>query len=77
MLERKSLAIVEDKIAYINKLEELKNSFKSSRLNNFLFNISSKKLVLKDDFDWSFINFNLSVVVPYFKGITTNSSSSL
>ena len=51
MLEQKGLAIVEDKIAYINKLEKLEHSFKSLCSNNFLFNIGSKKLVLKDNFN--------------------------
>ena len=50
MLERKRLAIVEDKIAYIIKLEELENSFKGLRPSNFLFNVNFKKLVLKDNF---------------------------
>ena len=51
MLERKGLAIVEDEIAYIDKLEELKNSSGGLRPNNFLFNVSSKKLVLEGDFN--------------------------
>ena len=51
MLERKGLSIVEDKIAYINKLEELENSSEGLRPNNFLFNVNSKKLVLKDNFN--------------------------
>ena len=51
MLERKGLAIVEDEIAHINKLEELENSSGGPRPNNFLFNVSSKKLVLKDNFN--------------------------
>ena len=51
MLERKGLAIVEDKIAYIDKLKELENSFGGPRLNDFLFNVSSKKLVLEDNFN--------------------------
>ena len=76
MLERKSLAIVEDKIAYIDKLEELENSSGSPRPNNFLFNVSSKKLVLEDNFNWSSVNFNPSAVVPNSKGITTGSSGS-
>ena len=50
MLERKGLAIVEDEMSYIYKLKELENSFKGLRPNNFLFNVSSKKLVLEDDF---------------------------
>ena len=51
MLERKGLAIVEDEIAYIYKLEKLENFFEGLRSNNFLFNVSSKKLVLKDNFN--------------------------
>ena len=51
MLERKGLAIVEDKIAYIDKLKELENSSGGPRPNNFLFNVSSKKLVLEDNFN--------------------------
>ena len=51
MLEQKGLAIVEDKIAYINKLETLENSFGGPRPNDFLFNVSSKKLVLEDNFN--------------------------
>ena len=50
MLKQKGLAIVEDKIAYINKLEELENFSGGLRPNNFLFNVSSKKLVLEDNF---------------------------
>ena len=76
MLERKGLAIVEDKIAYINKLEKLENSFEGLRPNNFLFNVSSKKLVLEDNFNWLSVNFNPFVVVPDSKGITTSSSGS-
>ena len=51
MLKKKALAIVKGKVAYIEELEILKNFSSSSRLNNFLFNVSSKKLVLKDNFN--------------------------
>ena len=76
VLERKGLAIVEDKIAHINKLEKLENSSGGLRPNNFLFNVSSKKLVLEDNFNRLSVNFNPSVVVPDFEGITTSSSRS-
>ena len=76
MLERKGLAIVEDEMAYIDKLEELENSSGGPRPNDFLFNVSSKKLVLEDDFNWLSVNFNPSVIVPDSKGVITGSSGS-
>ena len=51
MLKKKGLIIVKGELAYIEKLEILESSFGSSCPNNFLFNVNSKKLVFKDNFD--------------------------
>ena len=51
MLKKKGLAIVKGELAYIKELETLKSSSGSPCPNNFLFNVSSKKLVLEDNFD--------------------------
>ena len=75
-LKKKALAIVKGEVAYIEELEILKNSFGGPRPNDFLFNVSSEKLVLEDNFNQLFVNFNPSIVVPNFKGITTGSFGS-